>query len=297
MKRLKNLFLLSTIILFLPLLGSRKYYQEFKALKKNGFHEIIFDEYANSFCRNILTDITVQRELGYFQRLIRSFCSWNVLITAETMPKLYSYINSICTKHNIKTPAIFLMQDRGTFNAFAGKLLMSSGGIVIGQDILKELTDEEIEAVVAHELGHIKYNHTNKKLLIICVPFLVPLIIGKRYERQADKFAYQDTKKGKGLIKFFKRLQEKDEKRENNLKLTRATLRENKDQLAFFDYYCLLLRYYVAKGGHKINNVYRWIYHHTPFGAHPSHESRIKKVEKYLAVQAELGLLPYSSDG
>lgn len=48
----------------------------------------------------------------------------------------------------------------------------------------------------------------------------------------------------------------------------------------------LMLRYYVAKTGHVIGNGFKWLYHNTPLGAHPSPEARIKYTQEYLDQQA-----------
>ena len=49
---------------------------------------------------------------------------------------------------------------------------MSSGAILIGQKLMHEVSDEALEAIVAHEIGHIKHNHTNK-LLALNLPLAV----------------------------------------------------------------------------------------------------------------------------
>ena len=212
-------------------------------------------------------------------------------------------------------PTIFVTRDvtwkQGIFNACAQKLFASSGAIVIGQKLLRETTDAELEAVVAHELGHIKYNHVNKRILLSiltiiatntlngCLPsekklssttsfliklYLPDLIINKRFEKQADEFAYKFVGKANGTIAFHENLIKRNKKYfDEDFEKTYDILQKNKPQLAILDRYLLTTRYYLASFFNKLNKTYRWIYLNTPLGAHPSSEERIQAVKDYLA--------------
>jgi Zn-dependent protease with chaperone function len=170
---------------------------------------------------------------------------------------------------------------------------------------MRELSDEGLEGLIAHELGHIKYNHSNKKLaLSLCaglfnyevlhrlgigIPFatslIVAWIINKRFEKEADAFAYEANGKAKGLIEFFELLLKKDEIREEEFVTVYELLQKNKSLLSSWDYYRLVARYYVAKGGHLYAKAYKRMYHETFVGAHPSPQARIKAAQDYLAQQ------------
>jgi Zn-dependent protease with chaperone function len=144
------------------------YYTELKALKNAPSTKQIFDEDAHFELSRIQCDVTIYKNLTPFQRFVRSaFLSLDVIVVApETLPKLYEYVDGICKKANIATPTVFLTRKDGFLNAAAQKLLMSTGGIVIGQKLLHDLSDDAIEAIVAHEIGHIKHNHINKLLVL-----------------------------------------------------------------------------------------------------------------------------------
>jgi Zn-dependent protease with chaperone function len=308
-----------------------RYYAELKAFKKSLGTEIMFDNYAHPALAAIQRDITIYKNLTFFQRFVRnSFLACDVVIvTPETMPLLYGYVNDICKKANIKTPTVFISRKDGFFNAFAAKLLVSSGAIVIGQRLMKEVSDEGLEAVVAHEIGHIKHNHVNKTIalrvinLIILNAFIVQMpaaqpylpnaqdliqqnfikfyaklylwiaalntfeafIINKRFEKEADRFAYEANGKAKGIIEFFELLLKKEALNEADFVTIREMLTDNKQSLRFIGYYELIVRYYLAKLGHNISNCYRKFYHETFWGAHPSHKARIAAAEEYLAAQ------------
>jgi Zn-dependent protease with chaperone function len=310
------------------------YYSELEAFKEASETKLMFDEDAHQGLAEIQRDMLVCQNLTSFQRFVRSaFLGLDVVIvTPETMPRLYEYIDGICKKAGIQTPTIFITRKDGFFNAAAQKLLMSSGGIIIGQKLMKEVSDDALEAIVAHEIGHIKHNHINKGLalfvaqIVACLAlvkildiqpphpesfdnphsftieiykyqaklfglmhllsYIPSLIINKRFEKEADAFAYEANGKGQGLIEMFELLIKKDELREEEFTTIYELLQKNKAFLTSNDYYGLLMRYYLARTGQSINNFYKKIYYETFVGAHPSPQARIAAVKEYLAQQA-----------
>ncbi len=113
--------------------------------------------------------------------------------------------------------------------------------------------------------------------------FLANLLIGKRFERQADEFAYKTVGKAAGHKLFFKRLIEKKDKYNKDFETIYDFLQKSKPELSTLDSTLLTVRYYLASFGNKIRRLDRWIYYNTPLGAHPSPEARIKAAEDYLA--------------
>lgn len=307
------------------------YYAELEAFKNAPVTKLMFDEDAHVGLSEIQRDIITYKKLTNFQRFVRAdFLALDVIIvTPEIMPHLYEYVDGICKKACIITPTIFITRQDGFFNAFAQKLLMSTGGIVIGQKLIKELSDDAIEAIIAHEIGHIKYNHINKmlalwvgqiiatmklcqvlkielmitkfdspdamlKLYAYCakvfaiayvLSYISPLIINKRFEKEADKFAYEANGKGKGIIEFFELMLKKDQLREEEFASVYELLQQNKSNLSTFDYYELVVRYYLAKFEQSYTNFYKKIYYETFIGAHPSPEARIAAAKEHLAKQ------------
>ena len=265
------------------------------------------------------------KELTYWQRLARFeiLALDTIVVTADTMPKLYVYIDTMCKKAGIKTPTIFITVEKGFFNAMAMKLFKTTGAIVIGQKMLQEINDRELEAIVAHEIGHIKYDHANKMvclilanltavqaikyyltnrftgsptsfdgfcngyLALIAAGIMTNFMINKKFERQADEFAYREMGNGEGLVEAFEQLQEKELKNDENFDYTYANLEANQSKLKPDDYLTLKIGYYLAKGTDYLNKGYRWVYHNTPFGPHPSLEARIETIQAYLDEQAE----------
>ena len=82
------------------------------------------------------------------------------------------FIRESCQKHNMKYPRIGFIDD-GSPNAFTYGRTKNDARIVITRGILELLTEDEVKAVVAHELGHA--NHYD--MLFMTVAQVVPLVL------------------------------------------------------------------------------------------------------------------------
>ena len=85
---------------------------------------------------------------------------------------LKKFIEEVCQKENMKYPRIGFIDD-GAPNAFTYGHTKNDARIVITRGILELLTEDEVKAVVAHELGHaVHYD-----MLFMTVAQLVPLVL------------------------------------------------------------------------------------------------------------------------
>src|SRR3990172_7218707 len=100
--------------------ANQTYFQEFKAYKQRMKDDgvIIFNTDAHSLLRDLQKDIESCRNLPRDYKVVRTWMGC-VAIKPDTMPKLYAYIDKLCTDNGIKTPTIFIPVDKGIFNAFA----------------------------------------------------------------------------------------------------------------------------------------------------------------------------------
>lgn len=87
--------------------------------------------------------------------------------TAE--PKLYNLLENLCISRGITMPALRIMET-DALNAFATGLHKGQYSITVTRGLMNTLNDQEIEAVLAHELTHIR-NH-DVRLLVISVVFV-----------------------------------------------------------------------------------------------------------------------------
>lgn len=314
------LFLLSLPSLWMTEIAAEKYKTELKKARKESLVAFAFDKHSDPLLADIRKDIHNYKELSFMQRLaLFPIMGIDVIVvTKDLMPDMYCYVEALCADHGVAMPTIFITRGKNFFNALAVKLLMSVGGITIGQELINECSDEEIEAIIAHEIGHIKYEHANKKLFIsvlsTCISYWIAykitpcrewstkrlahfifiddlihaLLIGKRFEREADLFATRNAGKAAGIVSFFQKIQQKEKKTDKDRAMIYALLAASHNDIDFVDYYSLWRDYYLTAGIHHLQKAYKWMYHNTFFGAHPSPTERIAAAQRQLPDPSDL---------
>lgn len=83
--------------------------------------------------------------------------------------RVYNLVENLCISVGIKTPAINIIED-DSLNAFASGIDSRTYSISLSRGIINKLNDEELEAVIAHELTHIR--NRDVRLLIISIVFV-----------------------------------------------------------------------------------------------------------------------------
>lgn len=81
-------------------------------------------------------------------------------------PKLHAMIEEIAVQLKMPKPFVFMAFDKKLYNAAAFSLSPKASLILIGEKLLKEMDDQQLKAILAHELGHIHHNHVPKRLLL-----------------------------------------------------------------------------------------------------------------------------------
>lgn len=85
-------------------------------------------------------------------------------VTREQLPRAYEIVERLSQKIGIPMPKIFVIPTDSP-NAFATGRNPEHASVAMTEGILNLLTDEEMEGVLAHELGHVK----NRDILISSV--------------------------------------------------------------------------------------------------------------------------------
>ena len=85
---------------------------------------------------------------------------------------LKKFIEEQCAKHNVKYPKIGIIND-GAPNAFTYGRTKKDARLVLTRGIFEILTEEEVKAVVAHEMGHI----VHMDMLVMTAVQVVPLVM------------------------------------------------------------------------------------------------------------------------
>lgn len=80
-------------------------------------------------------------------------------VTASRSPKLYSMVERLCQRAGLPVPAVYTIPTPAA-NAFATGRDPEHAAIAFTEGILNLLSDDELEAVIAHELSHIQNRDT-----------------------------------------------------------------------------------------------------------------------------------------
>jgi heat shock protein HtpX len=82
-------------------------------------------------------------------------------VTREELPRVYEIVERITQRQGLPMPKIYVIPTESP-NAFATGRNPSHASVAVTQGILQLLDDEELEGVLAHELGHVR----NRDILI-----------------------------------------------------------------------------------------------------------------------------------
>src|ERR1700756_1534911 len=85
-------------------------------------------------------------------------------VTREQLPRVYQVVERLSQKAGLPMPKIYVIPTESP-NAFATGRNPQHASVAVTQGILNLLNDEELEGVLAHELGHVN----NRDILISSV--------------------------------------------------------------------------------------------------------------------------------
>ncbi|MBS3068075.1 M48 family metalloprotease [Candidatus Micrarchaeota archaeon] len=111
-------------------------------------------------------------------------------LSIEHAPEIHQMIEHFARIANIPKPKLYVVNNP-TPNAFAFGRTQSDAGIAIHVGLLKILNKEEVEGVLAHEMGHIKH----RDVVVMTVASVIPVILyyavilfGGRDDRRGGNF-------------------------------------------------------------------------------------------------------------
>lgn len=83
--------------------------------------------------------------------------------------RVFNLTENLCISRGMTTPKIYIIQDN-SLNAFAFGINKNTYSISLSKGMIDKLNDQELEAVIAHELTHIR--NRDVRLLIISIIFV-----------------------------------------------------------------------------------------------------------------------------
>lgn len=96
-------------------------------------------------------------------------------IPREEAPRLYAIVERLAAKANVPPPKIYLIPTDSP-NAFATGRDPSHASVAVTRGILDLCTDEEIEGVLAHELGHVRNRDILTSAVVATIAGAITLI-------------------------------------------------------------------------------------------------------------------------
>lgn len=110
-----------------------------------------------------------------------------VKVNAQQFPKIDDVVTKQAEKLGLSSkPSVFILQSGGVLNAFAARFV-GSNYIVLFSDLVEAALESDptvLDFVIAHELGHLKRRHMQKRLWTLpasAIPFL-----GAAYSRACE---------------------------------------------------------------------------------------------------------------
>ncbi len=100
----------------------------------------------------------------FYSDKIAIFSSGAQSVTREELPRVYQIVERLCARTGLPMPKIFVIPTQSP-NAFATGRNPQHASVAVTAGILDLLNDEELEGVLAHELGHVR----NRDILISSV--------------------------------------------------------------------------------------------------------------------------------
>jgi heat shock protein HtpX len=94
-------------------------------------------------------------------------------VTRQQEPRLYNLLENLCISRGIPMPKLKIM-DSPALNAFASGLNRRQYSVTITTGLLKALNDQEMEAVLGHELTHIR----NGDVQLMVVAVIIAGVVG-----------------------------------------------------------------------------------------------------------------------
>jgi heat shock protein HtpX len=108
----------------------------------------------------------------FFHQSIVDAVTGGEAVTRQQQPRLYNLLENLCISRGIPMPKLKVM-DSDALNAFATGLNQRQYGVTVTTGLLKALNDQEIEAVLGHELTHIRNGDVQMMVIAVIIAGVV----------------------------------------------------------------------------------------------------------------------------
>lgn len=108
----------------------------------------------------------------YIGPIIIKWISGAKEVSPQEAPELHAALERIAKESGIPKPKLYIVNS-DIPNAFAFGRGKNDSGVAIHVGLLKRLNKQEVEAVIAHEVGHIKHND----VIIMTIASVIPVLL------------------------------------------------------------------------------------------------------------------------
>ena len=156
---------------------------------------------SRSLAPFVLGGVAIWFLIAYFANtaIIRSATGARSLARKENK-RVYNLVENLCMAKGMTMPQINLIED-DSLNAFASGINKRTYTVSLSRGIINKLDDEELEAVIAHELMHIR--NRDVRLLIVSIVFVGIFAMLMQIAIRSLRYApvrSSNNKKGNGAI-------------------------------------------------------------------------------------------------
>ncbi len=122
-------------------------------------------------------------------------------VTRQQQPRLYNLLENLCISRGIPMPKLKIM-DSDALNAFATGLNRRQYAVTVTTGLLKALNDQEIEAVLGHELTHIRNGDVQMMVIAVIIAGVVGFF-AELFFRSFTNFGYYGGYRPRLLVVLF----------------------------------------------------------------------------------------------
>jgi heat shock protein HtpX len=111
----------------------------------------------------------------YFHQKMIDAVTGGAPVTRQQQPRLYNLVENLCISRGIPMPKL-KVADTKALNAFAAGMNEKQYSITVTSGLLDKLDDAELEAVLAHELTHIRNGDVRMMVIAVIIAGIISFV-------------------------------------------------------------------------------------------------------------------------